>query len=90
MAVSEVALEEFEDLVREKVEGGHYTYKQISDQFKEAFPGERGFSVRSVERFCNHKGIRKTSEIDDQELDMIISEAVSQVKHIATEQANRG
>ena len=81
MAVStgSVALEEFEGFVREKVEVEHCTYKQISDQFNEAFPGERGFSLRSVERFCSKKGIKKTSEIDDQELDTVISEAVSQV-----------
>ena len=74
-----VALEQFEDFVKDKVEVKHCTYKQISDRFTEAFPGERGFSLRSVERFCNQKGIRKTSEINDQELDIVINEAVSQV-----------
>ena len=79
MAVSAAALEEFEDFVREKVEVEHCTHKQISEQFSEAFPGERGFSVRSVERFCSKKRIKKTSEINEQELDAVIKEAVSQV-----------
>ena len=32
---------------------------------EENHPGQRGFSVQSVERFCSDKGIHKTSRIDD-------------------------
>ena len=82
MAISGPALDEFEDFVGEKVEVEHCTHKQISEKFSEAFPGERGFSFRSVERFCSKKGIKKTSEINDEELDAVVSEAVSQVSII--------
>ena len=73
------ALEEYEDFVREKVAIEKYTHKQLSDELQRAFPDEKGFSVRSVKRFCSEKGIRKTCDIDDQELDEVISSAVLQV-----------
>ena len=66
MAVSGAALEEFEDFVREKRKWS----KQISEQFSEPYPEE---SVLSVERFCSKKGIKK-SKINEQELDVVISE----------------
>ena len=44
-----------------------------------SFPGQIGFSVCGVERFCREKGIKKMTGIDDQELDDISSEAVLQV-----------
>ena len=75
------ALENVEDFIREKVKS-NCSHKQLSDHLKEAFPGQRGFSVRSIERFCAEKGIKKTTAIDDEDLDSIISEAVSQVHTI--------
>lgn len=76
------ALEEFKDFVREKVVMERCTHKQVSDQLQQFFPGERGFSVRSVERFCKDKGISKTADIDDQNLDEVVTSAVLQVKDI--------
>lgn len=73
------ALEQYEDFVREKVEIDKYTHKQLSDELQQSFPGERGFSVRSVERFCSEKGIKKMCDIDDHELDEVVSSAVLQV-----------
>lgn len=73
-------LEEFEDFVREKVVIERCTHKQVSDELQQSFPGEKGFSLRSVERFCSKKGISKTSDIDDQDLDEVVASAVLQVK----------
>ena len=73
------ALEEYEDFVREKVEIEKCTHKQLSDELQRAFPDERGFSVRTVKRFCSEKGIRKTCDIDDQVLDEVVESAVLQV-----------
>lgn len=56
-----------------------YTHKQLSDHFKELFPGQRGFSVQSVKRLCTEKDIKKTTVIDDLDLDSVVSEAVLQV-----------
>ena len=74
------ALEENEDFVREKLVIERYTYKQLSDELQQCFPGEKGYSVRSIKRFCSEKGIRKTSDIDQQELDEVVSSAVLQVE----------
>ena len=73
------ALEQFEDFVREKIVVERSTHKQISDELQQSIPGEKGFSVRSVERFCSNKGISKTCDIDDQDLDEVVSSAVLQV-----------
>lgn len=73
-------MEEYEEFVREKVVFEKYTHKQLSDELQQCFPGERGFSVRSVKRFCSEKGIRKTCDLDDQELDEVVSNAVLQVE----------
>ena len=72
-------LDEFEEFVRVKVEVDKCTHQQISDELKSSFPGERGFSLRSIERFCSEKGIKKITNIDDQQLGEVISDAVMQV-----------
>ena len=72
-------LEQYEDFVRKKIEMEKCTHKQLSDELQTAFPGKRGFSVRSVKRFCNEKSVRKTCNINDQELDEVVSSAVLQV-----------
>ena len=73
------ALEQFEDFVREKIVKERCTHKQISDELQQSFPAEKGFSVRSVERFCSNKGISKMCNIDNQDLDEVVSSAVLQV-----------
>ena len=73
------ALDKLEDLVREKIVVEKYTHRQLSNELQLSFPGEKGFSVRSVERFCSEKGIKKITDISEEELEMILSEAVLQV-----------
>ena len=58
--VISAALDDFEDFVREKVEKCRLSYKQISTLLQEKYPGRRGFSERSVQRFCSRTGIHKT------------------------------
>ena len=62
------ALKDFEDFIRDKIENERWTHKQISAFLEVNHPGQRGFSVRSVERFSSYKGIHKTSRIDDNKL----------------------
>jgi len=52
------------------------THQQVSNELKLTYPGVRGFSLHSVKRFCREKGIKKMSDIDDQQLDDVISKAV--------------
>ena len=76
------ALEGFEDLIRDKIENERWTHKQISTFLMESCPGQRGFSMRSIERFCGNKGIHKTSRIDDRSLDVAVSTATAMVRSI--------
>ncbi len=76
------ALEGLEDFVRDKVEKERWTHKQISAFLEGIHPGQRGFSVRSVERFCSYKGIHKTPRLDDQTLDEAVSRATDMVSNV--------
>ncbi len=76
------ALEAFEGLIRDKLVNERWTHKQISTFLMERCPGQRGFSVRSIERFCGHKDIHKTSRIDDRSLDVAVSTATAMVRSI--------
>jgi len=49
-------LEGLVDFISEKVEKEHWMHAKISAHLQQAYPGERGFSVRSPERFCIAKG----------------------------------
>ena len=44
-----------------------------------SYPGVQGFSIRSIQRFCQEKNVHKTSRVTDQELDEAVSDAVSRV-----------
>ena len=54
-----------------------FTYEQVSDELKERYPGERGFSVPSIKLFCSKSGI--SSRISTQFLSSLISAAVNKV-----------
>ena len=73
------ALEGLEDYVREKIEKEGMTHYQLSLRLRELYPGVRGLSVRSLERFCACKSIRKTSRPSTQQLDEAVCGAIAQV-----------
>ena len=53
------------------MEKEHLTYDQISDVLKRFYPGFCGLSAMSVRRFSNHRGIKKTSRLNDVDLDVV-------------------
>ncbi len=73
------ALEGFEDYIREKVEKDRMTHAQLCDHLKGLYPGERGFSIRSLERFYSRKGMAKTTKPSDHQLDEGVAGAIAQV-----------
>ena len=73
----------FEQFIRDRVEKQRWTHKQISAFLEADHPGQRGFSVRSVERFCSNRGIHKTPRINDQKLDEAVSKATEMVSDVA-------
>ena len=54
-----------------------FTYQQVSDELKERYPGERGFSVPSVKLFCSKNSI--SSRISTQFVSSLVSAAVKEV-----------
>lgn len=63
------------DEVKEMVKQG-FTHRNISEIYQSRFPGKKGFSQRSVRRFCHTHGIIKPK---DDVLDMIVRESVKKV-----------
>ncbi|XP_064383624.1 uncharacterized protein LOC135351363 isoform X2 [Halichondria panicea] len=66
------------DEVFEMVTSG-MTHEDISNTLKTRFPGIRGFSARSVRRFCSENGIHKP---DSAQVDAVVECAVTEVGHV--------
>ena len=75
------ALDRFEGLIRQKVESDRATHAQISAELLAMFPGERGFSVWNVKRFCQERNIHKTSRLPEAEVESAVQAAVQKVHH---------
>ena len=79
MATLEALGSSLEVYIKERREVQRWSYCEISKDLRNRYPGERGFSTRSLQRYCSENGISKTSKIGDDELDQVVSEAVSMV-----------
>jgi len=55
------------------------TYQELSKVLQEMFPGQKGLSTRTLQRYCSCEGIQKTSKLSDNDLDRAIKEAISEV-----------
>lgn len=78
------ALENLESFIRGKVEDERWTHKKLSEYLKASYPQTtKGFSVRSIERFCHEKKIHKTSRLCSTDLDTAISDAIAKVCDIS-------
>ena len=44
------------------------TIRDLSDIFQERYPEQRGFTVRSIKRFCEEKEIRQRGLLSDKQL----------------------
>ena len=76
-------MEELEGFIRDKIEKEHWTHEKLSRHLQQTYPGERGFSIRSIQRFCAMKDIHKTDRLTTGELDDIVAEASSMVCYFA-------
>jgi len=66
-----------EDFIREKVEKERWMHAKISAHMQQAYPRDRGFCVRSLERFCSAEGIHKTARLSELELDEAVAGAIA-------------
>ncbi len=74
------SLQNHKELVREKIEVGRWTHKKVSEFLKTSFPGEKGFSIRSIQRFCADADIHKTSRVAEDDLDEAVKSCIEMVK----------
>lgn len=76
-----MALDQLEDFVRSRIETHCYSYQAVSEELNRFFPAQRGFSSRSVRRFCVKAGITKISRLNDIELDDLVRRNIYKVTH---------
>ena len=73
--MDDVSIEYVKDLVVTQQK----TNSEISLLLKEAYPGRRGLSLRSVRRFCFKNGIHAQSCLSNDELEQCTKEVVARV-----------
>ena len=71
-------LEAFDAFIRDKVDK-KWTHKAISNYLMSRHQATRGLSTRSVQRYCAANNIHKTSRLEDQDIDMVVNDAVCKV-----------
>ena len=74
--IAEVGLKPF---IHYKIIEEGLTYEELSILLKQLYPNCKGFSVRSLQRYCEYENIHRTSRINDVVLDEIVKESVAQV-----------
>ncbi len=75
-----MACEEIKDLLISKIETEGWTHAHMSTYLQELYPGKRGFSIRSIQRFCSENGIHRTQRLPSSVVDSIVTEAVRMVR----------
>lgn len=66
-------------VVKEKIEVCRWTHKQLSDYLQQLYPGSRGYSVRSLERYCSEADIHRTSRLSEYRVDIHVSQGMQRV-----------
>lgn len=55
------------------------TYSEISEELRMTRRDTRGFSARSIERFCEEHGIRRSARLSKDNLSKVLATAVAKV-----------
>ena len=71
--------DDMESFIRYKIEVENCSQKELSALLQQSFPGMKGLSVRSLQRFCSSQDIHRTSRLEEDELDQVVEESVNQV-----------
>ena len=70
----------YESEIRGRVDRGE-TLETVSQYLQSLFPGARGISARSLQRFCHSRDIHYRSNLSTVELDRLVQYAVTRVGH---------
>lgn len=71
-----VKLEELDGFIREKIEKDKWTHNMLKNYLQQAYPGQKGFSIRSIRRYCSENDIHRTSRLDNDDLGVVVSDAI--------------
>ena len=74
--ISELNIKPF---ITKKLTEDNLTYEELSIVLKQMFPNYKGFSVRSLQRYCSGENIHKTSQLNDSNLNDVVLTSVMQV-----------
>ena len=67
-------------IIKAKIMQERKTYAAVSEELKQTYPTvTRGFSARSIRRFCKVHDIHVSSRLSDMELDRVVSSSVAKV-----------
>ena len=66
-----------EKYVRQLVEQENKTFKEISAILSINFPGERGYGIKSVQKFCESRGISRC--VTQNTVEKLVADAVKKV-----------
>ena len=71
----------FMDLIKRRVLIERKTFKEVSEELLGMFPDRRGFSARSIRRFCSENDFLGTSGrlLTDPELDVLMASSIAKV-----------
>ena len=72
------------EYVRDLVEKCGLSYDEVSKECQRQRPGLKGFSARSVRRFCKKNMIFRVTRISDGDLDRVTSLYISKVNSPTT------
>ena len=78
------SLDSLEEFVTQRIISDGWTHKALSEHLTANYPSSRGFSVRSIERFCSERNIRRTSRLTKQEVEESVEQAVLEVLYYYT------
>ena len=56
------------------------TFSQVQEELLKLFPGQRGFSIISIKRFCKKHGI--SPRLSQQTVQTLVSDAVEEVRNV--------
>ena len=83
MATSKTSLVDLESFVCGKIEE-KWMYHWLSEYLMKRYSNTSGFSIRTIKRLCADKNIHRTSRLNEDELDEVVSQSVRMVRQTHT------
>lgn len=63
-------------IVKYYIETVKCPFEQLSNLLKVQFPGQKGLSVRNLQRFCSVHNIKRNNDMTEDQIDHVVKTAV--------------